>query len=484
MASIRKGLVSGGTGFLSRAVSQILVFVVTILATRILSLEAFGSFALASSFIILTRSLFYVGPYEYLLKSREDNDLRRACLSANVVLSFISIAFLSLFFFLSPVLFDTPNVSTLIAWLAPSVFLVAITAWYEANLLRAMRTREYFVSTLVCDCIGATVAILLLWQGFGVVALVAQTYGRLGSLLIIYTVIADERPSLALRSAETVQILQWSRARYAAVLLNFTSAYGADFVLGILLSPAATGLYRASSRIVSSLADLFAQPLQKIAQANISARFVRSGKADTLWLRMLAGVGAIGWAALTGLALLAHDIVPFVLGEKWAAAAPIVVVFCIVKCLSLLDAVTTAFLACHDQQHAMFKVQAGVAAMVIAFSASFSSFGPAVVAIAVGCATASMSLTYGSMVMRLSNASRSALLDLLATSAPPVVGVGVALMLRHWLWTAGQTNLQTLVLTGSLAVSGFLIGAYIARRRILMAISSLAAPQFGVGEMS
>jgi O-antigen/teichoic acid export membrane protein len=471
--SNQKGLVSGGIGFASRAVTQLLLFGVTIVATRILSIEAFGYFALASLFLVLSRSLFYVGPYEYLLKSREQDSLRDACFSANIVIAIITEIGLCGFYFVSPYLFGTDDVSNLIAILAPSIFLVAATTWYEATLLRELRVQRYYVCNLLGDCVGAVAAVVLLSRGFGVLSLVAQTYARLGTMLIFYRVQQKSTPKLMLSHPDTRDVLRWSRPRYVAVLLNFTSSYGADLVLGALLSPAATGLYRASNRIVSSLTDLFAQPLQKIAQTNLSAQAARGEAADRSWLTMLAGVGAIAWAALVALAVLAPNIVPYALGEKWAAAVPVVVAFCVVKSFTLLDAVTTSFLVSHDWQREMMRVQIGVAILVVCVSAAAAPFGPVAVAIAVGCVTISMSLIYGTMVMRLSHASKSALLDLAKTAAPPAIGVAIALYLLRFGGPPARPGLPAMLVEVSLAATGFFIGVFLARRRILTAIGTL-----------
>jgi O-antigen/teichoic acid export membrane protein len=267
----RAGVVSGSIGFVSRAVVQVLLFGVTIVATRTLSIADFGAYSLATIFIILSRAMFYVGPYEYLLKANDRPDLLRSCFSANLILACGAAVLLVVVHFIAPLIFASHIVGQLVLWLAPTIILVAVTAWYEAVLLRAMRVRRYYVSTVVGDSLGAAVAVGLLLNGYGVMSLVAQAYARLAVLLLLYVRATREQPSLFAPRGEIAKVLAWSKSRYAAVLLNFTSAYGADMVLGASLSPAATGIYRASNRIVSTLTDLFAQPLQKIAQTNLSA---------------------------------------------------------------------------------------------------------------------------------------------------------------------------------------------------------------------
>lgn len=480
MAGNRAGMVSGGVGFASRGIVQALLFGVTIVATRTLSIADFGAYALGSLFLVLARQLFYVGPYEYLLKESDDGTLLRACSAAKLVQAAVLAGLLGAAWLAAPVVFGSGEVGRIIALLAPSVFLVALTAWYEAVLLRAVRVRRYYVTTLVGDTVGAAVAVALLVRGFGVAALVVQTYVRLLVLLALYAAATGERPGLVAPRAQVLAVLRWSRARHAAVLLNFFSANGADLVLGAALSPAATGLYRAANRIASALTDLFAQPLQKIAQTNLSASWVRrhdagpAGKAaaNTTWLTMLSGVGAIAWAGLLTLAVLARDLVPLALGEKWAAAAPIVVVFCAIKAFSLLDAVTTSFLVCHDRQRAMLKVQAATAVSVLALGWLAAPWGPKAVAVAVGLAASGMSMTYGVMVLRLSRADRAAVGGLLRTAAPPVLAVALGLALLDAA-APDLAGLRAVIAGIAVAALAFAAGAFSVRHRMLSAIGSL-----------
>ncbi len=469
----KSGIISGGVGFLSRALVQLVLFGVMIVATRILSIEAFGSFALASLFLVLARALFYVGPYEYLLKTPDRDDLFGSCFAANLILATGSAILLCGVFGLAPMLFKTPNVGILIALLLPSLFLVAITAWYEAILLRGQHVRLYYLCTLAADCLGAAAAVALLLMDFGVFALVAQTYARLLTLLLVYSLNVRVWPFEKASWAHAKDIVRWSKSRYLAVILNFTSGYGSDLILGLMISPAATGLYRASNRIVSTVTDLFAQPLQKIAQTRISARYARNQDEGGLWLQMLSGVGAIGWAALGTLGLLAPQIVPMVLGEKWAEAAPIVTILCLARSFALLDAVTTSFLACHDQQRAMLRTQIITAALVIVIAWLTAPLGVTIVAAAVGCVTTGMSLTYGRMVMRLSGTNPSQLKALLMTAAPPVLTLLAALIVYNAFATPPKTLSMATFAALAVAATGFCIGAFAVRGRILKAIGSL-----------
>lgn len=472
MSQLRTGVLRGGVGFASRALVQLMLFGVTIVATRTLSVADFGIFALATLFLVLVRALFYVGPYEYLLKSADTPDLLRACFVANQVLALCGLALMGAVYLLAPLLFGMAEVGILALLLGPSLLLAAASAWFEAVLLRAGRVRRYYLITLLGDAVGAAAAVVLLLNGYGITALVIQTYVRLTVLMVLYFASSPERLPLTAPFAGVRSVLHWSRERYGAVLLNFSSNYGADLVLGITLSPAATGLYRASNRIVSTFVDLFAQPLQKIAQANISAGFKHRDDVSTSWLMMLSGVGAIAWSGLATLAFMADQLVPILLGDKWAAAVPMIVVFCLVKSTTLLDSVTAPFLVCHDRHRDMLRIQMICAAAAIGLALLASPFGPTTVALAVGCAAAATSLAYGAMVLNQSGAGRSAIANLVGTCGPQLAAV-VAMLLLVRILLPDASGLASLAADLAAAAFGFITIGFVNRRRILAAIGSL-----------
>lgn len=468
------GLISGSIGFSARAVTQLLLLAVTIVATRFLSVSDFGYYAIASSLLILARTLFYVGPYEYLLKTRDEQGLFSSCFSANTVLALGGSASLLLFALASPSLFGDLVVRELLIALAPSLFLSTLGAWYEAILLRRMQVRRYYLYTVTGELFGAIVSIALLISGFGVMSIVAQIYGKLLVLIPLYLIATGERPRFRY-SAGVRQVLAWSSSRYASVFFNFASNYGADMILGIYLSAAATGIYRASNRIVSALSDLFAQPLQKIAQTNLYARMAKGKDADDSWLNMLSGVGAISWALLTGLGLAANDIVPFVLGPKWAPAGPLVMILCLVRAFSILNAVTNSLLVGHDRQRKILSVQICVSVMILLAAWLMSKFGVQAVTIAVGLVQIGLSFVYMRMALELTGTSFRILLGHIMPALIPSVCVALAMLaVGPWMMQLPVGSLARVATQLAVGTMGFLIGVALTRRRLVFALGHLA----------
>ncbi len=466
----RAGLISGSVGFLARAVGQLATLAVTIAATRTLSTASFGAFAIALAFTFLARNLLYVGPYEYQLKAAPAPRTPGSCLVANVIVAAVAMAGLGVMALVSPRLFGSDEVGWLLVRLLPSVLLVAGTAWAEAGMLRRGLVRRYYLVNVAADLAGAATAIACLFAGWGLAALVVQVYVRLGLMALLYLIERGGEGLPRPDAGEVRRVLGWSRTRYGASLLNFGSSYGADLVLGIVLSPAATGLYRAANRIVTALSDLFTQPLLKIAQTNVSAHHAAGEAPGARWLEMFAGVAAIGWAALAALAVNAGAVVPFVLGAQWQAAAPLVGIFCIARGLTFLDSVSTPVLVAGDQQRFMLPVQVAVAVLALGGGAALASQGPLAVAAAVAAIAAGMSLVYLRRALRITAAPAPAVWAALRVAAAPAAAVLAVAALAD---LVSLSPLSRLAATAAGAVAGLIL----MRRPLARALAALGAPR-------
>jgi O-antigen/teichoic acid export membrane protein len=473
-ASARDGLIQSAIGFFSRAAIQLCMLAVTVLAIRSLAIADFGAYAIAAAFMFLFRRLFYVGPYEYMLQTPEHPTLNGSCLTANAVFAVGSTLAVILISLASTLIFGTALVGDLLLVMAPALFVTMLTSWFEARMLKRQLVTRYYIYTVVGEAVGAIAAIWALYDGFGVYSLVFQTYVRLTVLLLCYWGSVGDNMLDGNDVSEAMRIIRWSRTRYATVFVNFFSVYGSDIMLGALLSPVATGIFRAGNRIVSALTDLFAQPLQKIAQTNLSARTAQGLPLDQSWLSMFSAVAAIGWAALAGLACVAHDLVPAILGKQWTEAAPIVVVMCVVRGLPILDATTVSMLVCGLRRRFILNVQIATAICVVAGAATFAPRGPLVVAFVLGLILCGQSVMLCWACCRMSAVQAGELVAALVVALVPAACVVLAVKLMPIL--LAEPHSQWLALAEQLIAAslGSFIGLAIVRGDLLKAAHFLA----------
>ena len=317
-------LTTAGIGVAARGANQLVLLLVTVVATRFLTPSDFGVFSVAAACITFVRTILYSGAFEYLLKTPQPEAASTECLLLNVLTSGILSAALYLLSLATNALFDSHTLGHLLALMIPANFVAGLTAWQEALFLRSGKVRRYYFITLTIEIFSAAVTIILFYLGLGILSLVVQTYLRNLAFFTIYALVQSPIWSSHPSFAAGLMIARWSLGRYLAILTSFTSNYGADFVLSAFVSTAAAGLYRASNRIVTAVSDLFAQPARMLAVTLFSRRAARKRRLDEVWPKVFAAFGIVGWPALAGLAITSDTLVPMVLGPQWAGAAPIV----------------------------------------------------------------------------------------------------------------------------------------------------------------
>lgn len=466
---LRFARAGGGTAVIAMAArvsGQFAMVAVTLVATRHLGPADFGVFAIAGALVMLARTMLYTGPFEYLLKLPQDAPQAQgagACLAATVLVAAGWIALLVGLGLAAPFVFRGGGVAPVILALAPSVLLGALAAFAESVMLRSGAVRRYYAITVLAEVGAGLAAMALLAAGWGLWALVLQIYAR---TLIMALALGALGPPLALARpprARIAEVLRWSASRFGSVLVSFLANYSGDLVLGIVLSPAASGLYRAANRMVTALADMFVQPAGMLALTTLAAQHARweEGGNRGAWPRLAALFAMLGWPALALLALFAHRIVPLALGPDWGAAAPVVAVFCLARMAALVTAVATAELIVTDRQGRVLAVQTAAAvatAGLTVLAAPYGAFGAALAAtlVAVFAAAALARIA-------LERCDRPALAEAARLVILPLAGAfGAALAADHLLGATAPlaAPFAALALPLACAAAGWLLAAW------------------------
>jgi O-antigen/teichoic acid export membrane protein len=438
---------------------------VTLVATRQLAPADFGVFAIAGALVMLARTMLYTGPFEYLLKAPPEREraVAGACLAANVLVASGWVLLLAALGLAAPVLFKGAGVGPVILALAPSVLFAALAAFAESLMLRSGAVRRYYAITVGVEVGAGLAAIGLLLGGWGLWALVVQIYVRLALLVLALGGLGPRLSMARPQYAEIADVLRWSASRFGSVVVGFLANYSGDLVLGVVFSPVASGLYRASNRMVTALADMFVQPAGMLAMTTLAAERARGSKgAAGAWLRLGGLFAVLGWPALAVLALFADRLVPLALGPAWAAAGPVVAVFCLARMAGLITAVAAAALVVSDRQGRVLAVQTAAAiatAGLTILAAPLGAMGAALAATAVAVLAAG-ALGYAALRAE----EHAALAEAAQLVLIPLASAFGAALAADWMaadWLAGADGRGLLALAVPLAcgAAGWLMAA-------------------------
>lgn len=476
MSKGRQGAIAALIAMVSRASNQIFLIGVTLVATRYLNPADFGVFALATAFVTLARTLLYAGPFEYLMKAPDLEKSATECLVANIALAGCATIILAGIAIASPLIFQSDAVESVLLMLAPSVLIASVGSWEESQLLRKGNVRAYYMITMAVEFVSSGLAIVMLIRGYGLIALVLQNYLRVSLLTIVYRFMLTLPKLRRIDRQHLGTIVRWSTSRYGSVALSFTSNYGADFILGAILSPASTGVYRAGSRIVSAASDIFAQPGAIMSMTGLSRRYAAGKPADGQWLTMFSGLALLGWPALAGMALVADRLAPVALGERWAAAGPVIAVLCIARLSGFLTIFAGTSLFVHDRQRLVLMVQvvnASTSATLTLLIAPHLGVVGAAVAAACASWVSGMTLVFfaakqgGFAPGQVRRAATVVLIPLIATIAGASIGRVVAPL-------ATANAIAQLVIIVVLGAAFWAASAVVLRSRIIEAFHSLS----------
>jgi O-antigen/teichoic acid export membrane protein len=468
------GVLAAITGLSVRAANQVVIFGVTLVAAHFLAPADFGVFAIASAAIALIRTLMYTGAFEYLLKAPPGEEYPTECFLINIVLAIGLTAGLLVLAPATKWAFGTAEVGRMLIFMAPSNLISAFAAWQESQILRAKRIQAYYVITAISEAVAGLGAVGLLIGHFGLLALVGQVYLRSIVLMMSYLILQKPYWSGSLERHRLVDIFKWSSSRYGSTFVNFMAAYGADFFLGALLSPAATGIYRASNRVVTAVADIFSHPTQILGAAIFSRLSSHRQSPRDIWPRMAGASAFLGWSALAGLAAIADRAVPIVLGAQWSGSGLIIAILCAARALSLVDAVTVPLLVAFDKSRAVFNVQLAVALCSVPLLWFVARFGVAATAAGAVTISACSTLFYGRVCIQAFPGSA----DRLVQFAPIALLPPVITYLGAWIFLFAAPkmgDLHAVLFAIAAGIAAWSITAVILRRSAMDALHALNA---------
>lgn len=430
------GAATAGLGVMSRASNQLSTLLLMLVAARFLTPSEFGVFSLAVLSITLIRTLLYCGAFEFLLKSEIAEDCASEALLVNIIVAIGLTAPAATLAVVAWIVFDVSDVPWIMLLLLPSNFISAGASWQESLCLKSGKTRSYYAITTASEIISAGTAVVMFLYGFGLYSLVAKVYIASIMVSVLYWSTGTAVWSKKFDKTKFVEILTWSFERYGAVLLTFGSTYAADLMLGAFLSPAATGIYRGSSRLVTSVADLFTQPTRLLGMTFYSKQAASGSQSGEFVARVFSVAAVVGWSALAGLAISSQTLVPLLLGPSWSGAAPVVSILCLARAFSLIDASIAPALVAHNKQRSVLVNQTLVVPVLVASLLILSPYGVLPATYAVVLAAGFNSIC---MLVSLHKHLRPTLSGL-KTAGPIAIVPAVSVVVGGWI--AGQISMR------------------------------------------
>ena len=323
MASPGLAIRSLAWSLLESAVGIGLSFVTVILIARSIGPAEFGLFSLALVTIqIMTAGLSQL--FNEAIVQREDLEPSHinTAFWASVAVSLLLTLGCLLAAWLLIEVYDQGRLGRVLAWLSAGVLLEGFTGVLTAGMKREFQFRWIAVRTAIGRGTGSVVGIAMALAGWGIWALVAQyLVGALVSTVCTW-VGARFQPRLAWSTRHLRELMQVALPSLTAAFLWILSMRVFTIMVGALMGPAALGHFSMAFRLIDTLQTLTLGVVNKVALPLLARRQTDRTRLMDGFATATERTALVLVPTFTGLALVAPELIPLMLGPGWEPAIP------------------------------------------------------------------------------------------------------------------------------------------------------------------
>jgi O-antigen/teichoic acid export membrane protein len=219
--------------------------------------------------------------------------------------------------------FHTPAVAPLFAVTSITFSLSGFSATQFALLNREMQFRSLQIREMVAIVAASVVGVVVAFEGGGPWAIVIQLLVADAVSSALVWRFCPWRPRLTYSLASLRELGPFGAKTMGSRFLGFLRFYADNLLIGRYLGSASLGIYAVAYNVMFAPVIRITQPAQQVlfpAFARLQGDPVRVSNA---WLRGNHLLTALTLPAFLGMAIIAPDFVPVVLGTRWNDAVPV-----------------------------------------------------------------------------------------------------------------------------------------------------------------
>lgn len=307
-------------------------FLVFVVLARLLTPAEFGIVAVASVFLDILLVLARGGLPDAIVQRRTlPPGFSDTAFWVSTIIGVACCFLLSLVSYPIARLFSMPELQSVLVAMSLTFVIGGLGAIHEAFLQRTFKFRSLSIRSIVANLVSGLLSLGLALNGFGVWSLVAQRVLASVAILIITWVAYPWVPRLRFNWLYAKQQLSFGVRVFGTNLIMMGVTKCTDIVAALWLGPAAVGLLRLAWRCIDVANQIAVFPLKSVALATYAERQQNHVEIERAYLHFIELAAAISLPCFFGMAAVADVMVPIVFGQKWAPAADVLKVLCLVS---------------------------------------------------------------------------------------------------------------------------------------------------------
>jgi lipopolysaccharide exporter len=357
MTPVDPAQVRGALGWstISTLILRLGTFAVGIVLARILTPEQFGVFAVALTVQAVLITLADLGLSADLIRTSHPERIAPTVATFGLVAGTVMTAGMALSGHAVADLLGSPQAGNVIVVLSFTLLLGGAGLVPYAMLQRRFQQKRLFLISVIDFVFGTTITLLLLWNGWGVLALAVGRVSAQAVTLVLQFALSGERPRYGLDRRVVRPVLAYGLPIAAANLLSWALLNIDNVVIARISGPVALGFYFLAFNISSWPMTALGQIVRSVALPTFSRTL--ASRNDPSLATATALTGAVAVPAGAFLALLSGPLIMVVYGGKWAAAAPVLAALGLFGALRAIFDVIVSYLLARGASRAVLRIQ-------------------------------------------------------------------------------------------------------------------------------
>ena len=246
--------------------------------------------------------------------------------------------------------------------------LVSLQLVPRAYMSRKFRFRTYASIDAASAAVGILIALVVLHFTVSVWVLVVQNVTTSLIRTVCFWLVAEWKPSFRFRIRDISVLYKFGMHVASFNLLNFVGKYFDDAIVGKVLGGFSLGLYNFSYRIIGFQQEVVSGALNQMALPAYARVQGSKPNVFSLFCKDTQFMVTLSLPLLTFILVMAPAMVPWVIGERWIAAIPVMQIL-IVEAMrqSLLSLGSSAMLSVGDSRRFMNYALVSAPVLVVSF---------------------------------------------------------------------------------------------------------------------
>lgn len=278
------------------------------------------------------------------------------------------------------------------------IFLISSVSFVQSALLtKSMDFKKLAVIKIFSLGVSSLLAVILAYWQYGVWCLVWQLV--LVSLIetIMLWMSCDWRPGFLFRGREIKELLGFGANLIGFSFINYFIRNFDDLLIGRFLSPASLGFYFLAYRLLLFPVENITYVVARVTFPAFSMIQDEKKKISAAYVQVVRVIASLTFPLMTLVLIIAPELIGTFLGAQWHRTIFLVQIFALVGLVESIGALNGTIYYSQARTDLQFRV--GAAFSVIYVSAFLIGIRWDVEGVAIGYATASLLVTYPSLII-------------------------------------------------------------------------------------